>query len=361
MESNEKYLDRAVDVRTGDEINADAVSAFVREHVPGLTGDMQVKQFKGGASNLTYQLDSDNASFILRCAPMGTKAKSAHDMWREYNVMQKLKPVYPYVPHMIAFCRDESLIGREFYIMEKLNGIIPRAELPRGLEMSEADVRKLCTNVIDKMIELHKVDYQAAGLADLGKGAGYVQRQISGWSERYIKARTENVPDCARVMKWLAEHMPEDIATCVIHGDFRFDNVVLDPDDPTHVIGVLDWEMATLGDPLMDLGNSLAYWVEAGDPFQMQMARRQPTHLPGMMTRDEVIKYYCDAMGYHDIDFTFYRIYGLFRLAVIAQQIYYRFHHGQTDNPVFGSFYVMVQYLNEYCEELLDKVDQGIS
>lgn len=350
---NEKYLDKAADVRAGDEINAEAIAAFVRTHVPDVAGEMRVTQFKGGASNLTYQLDFDNASFILRTSPAGTKAKSAHDMGREYNVMQQLKPVYPYVPDMIAFCKDETLIGREFYIMEKLRGIIPRAELPRGLGLSEAQVRELCTNVIDKMIELHKVDYKAAGLADLGKGAGYVARQISGWSDRYVKAKTDNVPDFARVMEWLHDHQPQDIATCVIHGDFRFDNVVLDAAEPTKVIGVLDWEMATLGDPLMDLGNSLAYWVEADDPFQMQMSRRQPTHLPGMMTRDEVIRYYCAAMGFQNIDFRFYRIYGLFRLAVIAQQIYYRFHHGQTDNPVFGSFYVMVQYLNEYCEELL--------
>jgi aminoglycoside phosphotransferase (APT) family kinase protein len=359
MSTNEKYLDKAADVRTGDEINAEAVSKFVKEHVPGLEGAMKVHQFKGGASNLTYQLDFDNASFIMRCPPAGTKAKSAHDMGREFTVMQKLKPVYPYVPDMIALTRDESIIGREFYIMEKLIGIIPRANLPKGMDMSEEQVRKLCTNVIDKMIELHKVDYNAAGLADLGKGAGYVQRQISGWSDRYIKAKTDNVPDFARVMKWLGDHMPQDIATCVIHGDFRFDNVVLDPADPTRVIGVLDWEMATLGDPLMDLGNSLAYWVEVGDPVQMQMTRRQPTHLPGMMTRDEVVKYYCTAMGYGEVDFTFYRIYGLFRLAVIVQQIYYRFHHGQTDNPLFGSFYVMVQYLNEYCEELLDKIESN--
>jgi aminoglycoside phosphotransferase (APT) family kinase protein len=356
MESKEKYLDRPADIRTGDEFDIIKVSAFVKQHIPGLQGEMKVHQFKGGASNLTYQLDFDNASFIMRTPPAGTKAKSAHDMGREYRVMQQLKPVYPYVPDMIAFAKDESIIGREFYIMQKLIGIIPRANLPKGMELSEAQVRQLCTNVIDRMIELHKVDYRAAGLADLGKGAGYVQRQISGWTDRYIKAKTDNVPDFARVMQWLADHMPQDIATCVIHGDFRFDNVVLDPQDPTQVIGVLDWEMATLGDPLMDLGNSLAYWVEADDPIQMQMSRRQPTHLPGMMTREEVIRHYCAAMGYHDIDFTFYRIYGLFRLAVIVQQIYYRFHHGQTDNPVFGSFYVMVQYLNEYCEELLDKV-----
>jgi aminoglycoside phosphotransferase (APT) family kinase protein len=355
MEASEKYLDKAAEVRAGDEIKAEAVSAFAKDHIPGLQGEMKITQFKGGASNLTYQLDFDNASLILRCPPAGTKAKSAHDMGREYNVMQKLKPVYPYVPDMIAFCKDESLIGREFYIMEKLTGVIPRANLPKGMELTEEQVRKLCTNVIDKMIELHKVDYQAAGLAELGKGSGYVQRQISGWTDRYAKAKTDNVPDFARVIQWLNENMPQDIATCVIHGDFRFDNVVLDPYDITKVIGVLDWEMATLGDPLMDLGNSLAYWVETGDSFQMQMSRRQPTHLPGMMTRDEVVGYYCAAMGYKNVDFTFYRIYGLFRLAAIAQQIYYRFHHGQTDNQLFGSFYVMVQYLNEYCEELLDK------
>lgn len=355
MEANEKYLDKAADVRAGDEIDVAAVEAFAKAHIPGLEGELHIRQFKGGASNLTYQLDFDHVSYILRCPPAGTKAKSAHDMGREYHVMQKLKPVYPYVPEMIAFCQDKSVIGREFYIMERLTGVIPRANLPKGMELDATEVHTLCTNVIDKMIELHKVDYQAAGLADLGKGAGYVQRQISGWSDRYVKAKTDNVPDFARVMKWLMGNMPEDIATCVIHGDFRFDNVVLDPSDPTQVIGVLDWEMATLGDPLMDLGNSLAYWVQADDPFQMQMARRQPTHLPGMMTREEVIRHYCTAMGYDDIDFTFYRIYGLFRLAVIAQQIYYRFHHGQTDNPVFGSFYVMVQYLNEYCEELIDK------
>jgi aminoglycoside phosphotransferase (APT) family kinase protein len=174
MSTNEKYLDKAADVRTGDEINAEAVSKFVKEHVPGLEGAMKVHQFKGGASNLTYQLDFDNASFIMRCPPAGTKAKSAHDMGREFTVMQKLKPVYPYVPDMIALTRDESIIGREFYIMEKLIGIIPRANLPKGMDMSEEQVRKLCTNVIDKMIELHKVDYNAAGLADLGKGAGYV-------------------------------------------------------------------------------------------------------------------------------------------------------------------------------------------
>lgn len=348
-------IDQPKEVRPEDQLNNAAVAAFVKQHFPDVAGTMQVRQFKGGASNLTYQLDFDNASFILRTSPAGTKAKSAHDMGREYRIMQQLKPVFTTVPDMIAFCKDENVIGREFYIMQKLEGIIPRANLPKGLQLSASEVHTLCTNVIDKLVELHKVNYTQAGLQDLGKGAGYVQRQISGWCDRYEKARTPNVPSCTKVMAWLKSHMPQDVATCIIHGDFRFDNVVLASDEPTRVIGVLDWEMATLGDPLMDLGNSLAYWVEATDPLPLRLTRRQPTHLKGMMTRQEVVDYYCHQMGFGKIDFTFYRIYGLFRLAVIVQQIYYRYYHRQTTNEQFKNFHLLVKYLNLYCEELLTK------
>jgi len=351
------FMDKAAEVRQGDEIDAAAVSRFLHDHVNGLEGTATITQFKGGASNLTYQLNFGEKQFILRRPPAGTKAKSAHDMQREFTIMQRLQPVYPYVPEMIAFCDDQSLLGSDFYVMEKLNGIIPRANLPKGLELQEEQVRKMCTNVIDKLIELHQVDYAAAGLADIGKGSGYVHRQISGWTDRYTKALTENVPSCEKVMQWLHDHIREDVTTCVIHNDFRFDNVVLDPSDITRVIGVLDWEMATLGDPLMDLGNSLAYWIQADDPAPMQLLRRQPTHLPGMMTRDEVVKYYCGKMNFGDIDFNFYRIYGLFRLAVIAQQIYYRYHHGQTTNPQFAHFHLMVTFLDTYCQELIGKMD----
>jgi aminoglycoside phosphotransferase (APT) family kinase protein len=353
--TNQSTIDRPSEVRKGDEINAAAIAEFMHRHVQGLQGEMKIAQFRGGASNITYQLDFDNAAFILRCPPVGTKAKSAHDMWREFNIMSKLKPVFAQVPDMIAFCKDDSLIGREFYVMEKLVGIIPRANMPKGVQLSEAQVRELCTNVIDKLVELHKVDYAKAGLSDLGKGTGYVQRQISGWCDRFVKARTENVPSCAKVMDWLKSNMPNDVSTCIIHGDYRLDNLVLDAVHPTQIIGVLDWEMATLGDPLMDLGNSLAYWVEANDPLPLKLIRRQPTHLKGMFTRNEVVKYYCNKMGFGEIDFTFYRIYGLFRLAVIAQQIYFRYYNKQTTNPQFKNFNLMVEYLNLQCEELLAK------
>jgi aminoglycoside phosphotransferase (APT) family kinase protein len=353
MEQNIHLADKASAVRNEDALDTEAVSAFVKEHCPAAKGDLSIKQFRGGASNLTYQLDFENASFILRCPPAGTKAKGAHDMGREFTIMQRLKPVYPYVPEMIAFCSDTNIIGREFYIMEKLTGIIPRANMPRGLDLSSEQTRQLCTTVIDKLVELHKVNIEETGLLDLGKGKGYCQRQIEGWSERYKKAKTWNVPSCSYVMDWLKNNLPAEERTCLIHNDFRFDNVVLDVNDPQTVIGVLDWEMATLGDPLMDLGNSLAYWVQADDDFIMKKVRRQPTHLPGMLTRKEVVSYYCQKMGFPAVDFTFYEVYGLFRLAVIAQQIYYRYHHKQTTNPAFKSFWLLVNYLNWRCKRAI--------
>ncbi|HLP49467.1 MAG TPA: phosphotransferase family protein [Chitinophagales bacterium] len=346
-------IDTPKTVREEDRLDEKVIVEFLRSQNVDVKGNLEIKQFLGGASNLTYQLNFDNTSLILRTSPKGTKAKGAHDMGREFNIMQKLKPVYPYVPQMIAFCRDESLIGREFYIMEKLVGIIPRANLPKELNLNKDEVRSLCLSVIDKLIELHQVDIYKTGLNELGKGTGYCKRQIDGWTERYKKAKTWNVPSCNYVMDWLKANIPTEERSCLIHNDFRFDNVVLDDKNPMHVIGVLDWEMATIGDPLMDLGNSLAYWVQADDDFIARQTRRQPTHLPGMLTRKEVIAYYCDKMNYRAEDFTFYEVYGIFRLAVIMQQIYYRYHHKQTSNPAFKNFWLLVNYMNWRCKRLI--------
>lgn len=346
-------LDQPKDVREEDKLDEKIISEFVKQHDANVKGELRIKQFRGGASNLTYQLDFENTSLILRTSPKGTKAKGAHDMGREFNIMQKLKPVYPYVPQMIAFCKDESLIGREFYVMEKLIGIIPRANLPKDLVLNKNEVQTLCKSVIDKLIELHKVDIQTTGLNELGKGTGYCKRQIDGWTERYKKAKTWNVPSCNYVMDWLKANIPTEERSCLIHNDFRFDNVVLDAANPMNVIGVLDWEMATIGDPLMDLGNSLAYWVQADDDIVARQTRRQPTHLTGMFTRKEVVEYYCSKMNYRAEDFTFYEVYGIFRLAVIMQQIYYRYHHKQTTNPAFKNFWFLVNYMNWRCKRAI--------
>jgi len=333
-------------VREGEDLDVATVDEWLKLQVDDLHGTPSVQQFPRGASNLTYLLRYPDRDLVLRRPPFGHKAESAHDMVREHRVQLSLKLVYPCVPTMVALCEDQRVLGCDFYVMERIEGIIPRANLPKEVQLTPEQNRRLCQAVIDKLIELHQVDHQAAGLSQLGKGAGYVQRQIRGWSERYVASRTWNVPGWRFVMDWLRANTPGDVATVVIHNDFRFDNLVLDPEDPMRIIGVLDWEMATLGDPLMDLGNSLAYWVEAGDDRLGQALRRQPTNLPGMFTRREVVDYYCDRMDLKPESWGFYEVYGLFRLAVIVQQIYYRYHHRQTRNPAFRHFWLVNHYLH---------------
>lgn len=351
--SQATIIDQARNVRPGEELDAAAVTEWLRANGVDLVGQPEVTQFSGGASNWTYRLKYDNRDLILRRPPKGTKAKSAHDMVREYTVQRALKPAYPAVPAMVGLCTDKSIIGDDFYVMDRVEGIIPRRSLPRGLRLSEADVHRLCLNVLDKLIELHRVDYAAAGLAQLGKGNGYARRQVEGWTARFQKARTWNVSNFRYVTDWLHERIPGDVKTCVIHNDWRFDNVVLAPDDPTKVIGVLDWEMATLGDPLMELGSMLAYWVQADDDFLMRSTQRQPTTLKGMLTRREVVDYYLGQTSLKADDWVFYEVFGLFRLAVIAQQIYYRYYHKQTRNPAFRHYWAMVNYCAWRCRRLI--------
>ncbi|MEC5406475.1 phosphotransferase family protein [Paraburkholderia sp. MPAMCS5] len=346
-------LDQAGAVRSGEELDAVALDAWLKLILPDLQGKPEITQYAGGASNWTYRLKYESDDLILRRPPAGTKAKSAHDMGREYRLQQALKSAFPFVPAMRAHCADESVIGAEFYVMERLNGIIPRRNLPRGIELTAPKTRQLCLAVLDTLISLHKVDYKAAGLESIGAGAGYTRRQIEGWSKRYRDAHTWNVPSGEKIMDWLMSNLPSRERICITHNDFRFDNVVLDPEDPTRVIGVLDWELATLGDPLMDLGNTLAYWVQSDDDFMASSTRRQPTHLPGMLTRREVVEYYCSKMGVVPEDWAFYEVYGLFRLSAIVQQIYYRFYHKQTRNPAFKKFWMMVHYLHWRCRRAM--------
>ncbi len=344
--------------RPGEALDVAAVDAWLKGQVPGLEGAPEVTQYSGGASNWTYRLKYPAHDWVLRRPPAGTKAKSAHDMAREYTVQKALKPAFPVVPTMVALCQDPGVLGTDFYVMERVPGLIPRARMPEGLRLQAAANRQLCLNVVDKLVELHRVDAKAVGLEGLGRGPGYPRRQIEGWSDRYEKALTWNVPRFTHVRDWLRANTPGDVATCVIHNDWRLDNVVLSEQEPTRVVGVLDWEMATLGDPLMDLGCALAYWVQADDDLLMRAMRRQPTHLPGMLRREEVVAHYLERTGLKPANWTFYEVYGLFRLAVIAQQIYYRYHHRQTRNPAFRNFWVLIHYLQWRCQRLIRRAER---
>jgi len=295
---------------------------------------LTVTQLTGGASNLTYRVEAGARSVILRRPPPGTKAATAHDMVREARILRAIKPHFPYCPEVYAVCEDPSVLGEPFFVMEELKGLIPGRKLP--VRVSAAQARAMCASLVDLQVQLHQIDLEATGLGDLGKPDGYIARQIAGWSRRYRAARTDDVPAAERVMDWLEANRPPERGAALIHNDYKFDNLVLDADDPAQIRGVLDWEMATIGDPLMDLGASLAYWVQRDDSPGMQAVRTLPTTVPGMMTRDEVIARYAEKSGIEIGDFRFYYVYGLFRLAGIAQQIYYRYKNGQSDNPRFA-------------------------
>ena len=335
-------------VRTEDSFNVAAVHQWLQGILPGLTVLPEVFQFTSGASNLTYLLRYPERELVLRRPPVGTKAVSAHDMKREFLIQSRLRPIYPLVPTVHGLCEDHSIVGSDFYVMDRIPGIILRREIPEGL--AEADIKWIGESLISGLVDLHQVD--ASILQELNKGTGYVRRQVEGWSKRYRNAQTDDVLDGESVMRWLEVNQPEDVATCVIHGDWRIDNSVLDLAQ-RQMVGVLDWELATVGDPLMDLGSALAYWVDREDDADFAALRRQPSHLPGMPTRDEFVQKYLLLSGLKCEDFTFYTVFGLFRLSVIIQQIWARYRAGETTNPAFASFGAGVNTLIARAEGLI--------
>ena len=350
--------DRATSIRSGEELDAKKVLDFLRDSVPGLKGEVEIKQFPSGFSNLTYLVKVGEREMVLRRPPFGRKAKTAHDMGREYRVLSSLKPVFPYCPQPLVYTEDEAVMGCPFYVMERIPGVILRRDLPTGMALRPQEARTLSENLIKVQCQLHTVDYVQAGLGDFGRPEGYVRRQVEGWSKRYRDARTPDAPDFEKVMQWLYDKMPgESGIVGIIHNDFKFDNAVLDPSNPTEIIGILDWEMATLGDPLMDLGSSLGYWVEKDDPEMMQAIRQMPTHLEGMLTRKEQFALYSELRGIKTDNFDFYYCFGLFRLAVIAQQIYYRFYHGQTKDERFGMLIAAIRVLEATALQVIEKSD----
>lgn len=350
-------IDQGEAIREEEMFDREAVTRWLSSKVEELSSLPEVTQFTGGASNWTYRLDFSQQQpahdFILRRAPAGTKARSAHDMEREYKLQKALKPVFPWVPEMVGYCADPDVIGSDFYVMHRIEGIIPRKNMPRGLQLSSQQSNALCRNMLDKLIALHKVDIQSSGLEEFGKGEGYAERQIKGWTKRYQQARTWNVPSGKYITDWLAANLPAHERLCMTHNDYRLDNLILNPEDPTDILAVLDWELATIGDPLMEVGNMLAYWIEADDDAIARSTRRQPTHLKGMFTRQQIIEYYCEQTGIKIDSFAFYEVYGLFRLSAIAQQIYYRYHHKQTSNKAFKNFWFLVHYLHWRCKKII--------
>lgn len=336
-------LDQPQPTRSGEELDAGKLEAYLRQTLPELSGSMAISQFPKGYSNLTYLLRVGERELVLRRPPFGANIKSAHDMGREYRILSQLISRYPKVPRPLAYCDDVTVLGAPFYLMERVAGIILRTKPPAGLELPPAQMRRIAESFIDNLAEIHRVDYVAAGLGELGKPEGYVTRQVEGWIKRYQNARTDDLPQMDRIATWLAGHKPKETSGCLIHNDYKYDNLVLDPLEVSHIKAVLDWEMATIGDPLMDLGSTLGYWVDADDPEDWQRQSFGLTTRPGNLDREQLVARYIAKCGRPVSDAVFYYAYGLFKIAVIVQQIYARYQQGLTQDARFAGLIHLVR------------------
>jgi aminoglycoside phosphotransferase (APT) family kinase protein len=329
-------LDKPTSIRPGEELDLGKLEPFLRSRFPKEAENFTVLQFPSGHSNLTYFVELGHRKTVLRRPPFGSKVKSAHDMGREYHVLSKLHDAYPPAPKVLLYCDDSSILGAPFYLMDPINGIILRKDPPSGLPFTPDTAQTLCASFIDNLAHLHSIDFAAVGLADLGKPEGYLERQVRGWIERYQGSKTHDLPEVDRISSWMQQNLPSSSHATLIHNDYKFDNVIFDGDDLNRIIGVLDWEMCTLGDPLSDLGTTLAYWVEADDSDDLQQLRWGPTNYPGSMTRNELVERYAEKAGRDVSNMAFYVVFARFKVAVIVQQIYYRYHVGLTRDPRFA-------------------------
>lgn len=347
------------EVRRGEELEIERLEKFLAS--AGIADGITVEQFAAGSSNLTYLIRAGGDEFVLRRPPFGNTVKSAHDMRREFDALSKISVVYSPAPKPLLFCEDKSIIGSEFYLMERRHGLIIRGRVaspkismgggvssphvgkgpvrePRSLESSQTLREQVCRGFLRNLADLHTIDYKATGLCDLGKPVGYNRRQVGGWTQRYFAAKTHDLPELERTIEWLAQNIPVEFGASLIHNDYKFDNVMLDPVDLTRVTAVLDWEMVTIGDPLMDLGTTLGYWMtkDAGD--ELLNMPFNPRVLMENVSRQELVEMYETACGRKLPDMLFYYVFGTFKIAIIAQQIYARYAKGFTKDTRFASF-----------------------
>lgn len=326
--------DQPASVRPGEDINLTALSGYLVNHASQIGVVREQQQFPGGYSNLTYLLSTETGEYILRRPPFGAPIKSAHDMGREFKVLSLLRDHYSKIPSPIIYCEDPEIIGAPFYIMERIRGIILRPSSVKEIRLAPAEMRNISESLVDNLVVLHSLDIRKTGLIQLGRPEGYVQRQVEGWTKRYEAAQTDAIGEMEELSNWLKENQPGDIEPTLLHNDYKYDNLVLRENFLREIIGVLDWEMATVGDPWMDLGASLAYWAEEGDDDLAKVFNI--SWLPGNLTRKEVVERYSMKSGRSITNPVFYYAFGLYKNAVIAQQIYARWKQGHSKDPRFG-------------------------
>lgn len=334
-------------IRTGEELNTENLAEFLRENLHIKTDEVEIKQFPGGSSNLTYLVNIGTEAYVLRRPPFGNQVKMAHDMSREFRVLEKLSIVYPPAPRPLIYCSDENVIGSEFYLMERRQGLIIRGKSPVELENSVQMQNKVIESFIENLATLHHLDYEKIGLGNLGKPEGYVRRQTEGWTKRYFNAKTDEHIELEQTIEWLNQNIPDSNGAALIHNDYKFDNVMLAPDDLTRIVAVLDWEMVTVGEPLMDLGTTLGYWMGKEAGAEMLSMPFNPRVLMENFSRSQLVEIYQSKSGRDISNILFYYVFGTFKIAVIAQQIYYRYAKGFTRDERFATFNHFVNALGK--------------
>jgi aminoglycoside phosphotransferase (APT) family kinase protein len=348
-------LDQPTAVRPESSFDIDAMAAWLTPRVEGLEGKPELLQFGRGFSNLTYLVRFGSRELVVRRAPPGVNIKSAHDMGREFRILRALSASWAKAPRAHAYCEDASIIGTQFYVMERVPGVILRAKVPENLVLDAPTMKVVSESMCDTLAEIHTIDFKAVGLGDLGKPDGYILRQVKGWGERYKKSQTDSVPTVERLGAWLEDHLPKETAPALIHNDYKYDNVIL-ASNLSGVVAVLDWEMATLGDPLMDLGTAIGYWVQADDPAEVRVKAFGPTDLPGNLTRMQFLERWSKATGRDASNVLFYYAFALFKLAVVAQQLYKRYADGLTTEERYS---VMLAGVHAFSNAALIAIDKG--
>jgi len=346
-------IDHSIPLKEGEQFDLAVLNQYLAEAAPEIGKIQNVTRFPGGYSNVTYCLETADQEYVLRMPPAGAQIHAAHDMGREFRVISLLEPHYKKVPHVIHCSEQDNIIGTPFYIMERIKGVILRAGNAPKMHIEKDQMHAISIALIDNLVELHSIDLEKTGLIQLGKPEGYVNRQVAGWVKRYFAAETDTIENMNTIADWLSKQTPRAQTATLLHNDYKYDNVILDPTDLSKIICVLDWEMTTVGDPLMDLGASLAYWFEAGEEEVLKIYNL--TWLPGNLSRKELVTRYAEKTGRDVTDILFYYVFGLFKNAVIGQQIYQRFKQGKTNDARFGALLPLIQLLSLKAMQALDK------
>ena len=343
------------DIRKGEEFSLDKLKAYLKINNIN-TNNFEVKQFPSGYSNLTYFLKNSSQEMVLRRPPFGAKSlKGGHDMLREFTVLKNLKSQFNKVPNVHLYSDDESILGAPFYIMDRVQGYIIRPNIQQQNAPSKEVIKKISNSLVETLVELHSVDIKQAHLQDLGQIDGYVKRQVEGWTKRYFHSKTDSIRDMEFVATWLNENQPKESTAAIIHNDFKYDNLVLDKNNFSNIVSVLDWEMATIGDPFMDLGTTLGYWIDRNDLPELKLFQLSATTLEGNPSREGILEMYEKKSGSSVNNPVFYYVFGLFKIAVIAQQIYFRYKKGFTKDKRFGLLNLAVMSLSVMAKQAIVK------